>query len=106
MKEDEDYEEHFEAMESINDEMALREMEIASIYIMKDKTQQKKVDWLRDFFKKTPKGYRALYWRVAFHLSKERIRLAESVMLDLTFSDQRNDNEYFLQEVNKAIAEI
>ena len=40
MKEDEDYEEHFEAMESINDEMALREMEIASIYIMKDKTQQ------------------------------------------------------------------
>ena len=70
------------------------------------KTQQEKVDWLRDLFKKTPKGYRALYWRLAFILSRETIRLAESVMVNLTVSDQRYDNKYFLLEVDKAIAEI
>ena len=107
MKEDQDYEDHFGAVESINSEIALRELETASIFTRGEmKTQQEKVDWLRDFFKNTPKGYRALYWRLAFHLSREMIRLTESIMVNLTVSDQRYDNKYFLLEVNKAIAEI
>lgn len=92
MKEDEDIEEHFDAVESIKSEVALAELNIVIIFITRKKTQEEKIEWLRSFFQMIPKGYRALYWRLAFVLSRETIRFAESIMVSLTVSELRNNN--------------
>ena len=105
MKEDEDIEEHFESVETIKKEMAEKELGIATIYSARKKPKNK-IEWLRVFFEMIPEGYRALYWRIAFVLSRETVRFAESVMVNLTVSKHRNNNKYFLQQVDKAIAAI
>ena len=91
MKEDEAIEDHFDTVESIKSEMAEKELGIVTIYSSRKKTQKNKIEWLRGFFQITPKGYRALYWRLAFVLSRETIRFAESVMVSLTVSEHRNN---------------